>query len=149
MVQNTEKKYKIKKIFINLLLKKGKKEISEKKLKLLLTQIKKKEDTSPDKILIQSVQNLLPKIKAIPFTSKRSRKKKKRKNKNFNKNFLMFLNNETQINTYFLCLFKHSTKNLKKLEIAVIKTAKKKRPTFFFKKKYYLEIKKLKYNLKF
>jgi ribosomal protein S7 len=149
MVQNTEKKYKIKKIFINLLLKKGKKEISEKKLKLLLTQIKKKEDTSPDKILIQSVQNLLPKIKAIPFTSKRSRKKKKRKNKNFNKNFLMFLNSDKQIKTSFLWLFKHSSKNLKKLDIEVIKTAKKKSASFFFKKKYYREIKKLKYNLKF
>lgn len=147
MVQNLEK-FKIKKIFINLLLKQGKKEISEKKLKILLKKIKQKTKKNPDKILLKSVKNLLPKIKTIPFTNKRSRKKKKR-NKNFNKNFLMFLNPDKQIKTSFLWLFKHSTKNLKKLDIEIIKTAKKRSSTIFFKKNYYREIKKLKYSLKF
>jgi ribosomal protein S7 len=147
MVQNLEKKFKIKKVFINLLLKQGKKEISEKKFKNLLKQLKKKTKKNTNKIFIKSIKNLLPKIKTIPFINKRSRKKKK--SKNFNKYFLMFLKRDKQIKTSFLWLFQHSGKNLKKLDIEMLKTAKNKSATIFFKKNYYREIKKLKYNLKF
>ena len=56
MVQNLEKKFKIKKVFINLLLKQGKKEISEKKLKNLLKQLKKKTKKNPNKIFIKSIK---------------------------------------------------------------------------------------------
>jgi ribosomal protein S7 len=114
MLQNLEKNFKIKKIFINCLLKQGKKEISEKKLKLLLKELKKKTKKNPDKVLIKSVENLLPKLKTIPFVNKRSRKKKKIKN--FNKHFLMFLKEDKQIKTSFLWMFKNSGKNLKKLD---------------------------------
>jgi hypothetical protein len=97
--------------------------------------------------LIKSVENLLPKLKTIPFVNKRSRKKKK--SKNFNKHFLMFLKEDKQIKTSFLLMFKHSGKNLKKLDNEMIKTAKKKSATILFKKNYYREFKKLKYNLKY
>jgi hypothetical protein len=46
-------------------------------------------------------------------------------------------------------MFKHSGKNLKKLDNEMIKTAKKKSATILFKKNYYREFKKLKYNLKY
>lgn len=148
MVQNLEY-IKIKKIFVNLLLKQGKKEISEKKLKDLLKILKKKSNKNPDKILTKSIKNLLPKLKIIPFTNKRSRKKKKKKNKNFNKSFLMFLKPDKQIKTSFLWLFKHSNPKLKKLDNEVLKTAKRRSATILFKKNYYREIKKSRYNLKF
>jgi hypothetical protein len=61
----------------------------------------------------------------------------------------MFLKRDKQIKTSFLWLFQHSGKNLKKLDIEMLKTAKNKSATIFFKKNYYREIKKLKYNLKF
>lgn len=69
--------YKIKQLFINNLLKKGKKINSEFIFKNILINIKKKTKQKPIFILIKSINNLLPKLKTIGLPKKKRNKKKK------------------------------------------------------------------------
>ena len=68
---------KIKKIFANVLLKKGKKTNSEFILKKLLIKIKKVTKKNPNKLLQTFINNTSPKIKYIELQKKKKIKKKK------------------------------------------------------------------------
>ena len=70
--------YKIKKIFINMLLKKGKKMNSENIFKNILINLKKTTKQKPNFILIKAIKNLLPKLKAISIPNKKKSNKKKK-----------------------------------------------------------------------
>jgi ribosomal protein S7 len=70
--------YRIKKIFTNMLLRKGKKTNSENIFKNILINLKKVTKQKPNFILIKSIKNLLPKLKAISIPNKKKSKKKKR-----------------------------------------------------------------------
>lgn len=70
--------YRIKKIFTNMLLRKGKKTNSENIFKNILINLKKITKQKPNFILIKSIKNLLPKLKAISIPNKKKSKKKKR-----------------------------------------------------------------------
>jgi ribosomal protein S7 len=140
MEQNL-KEHKIKKLFINNLLKKGKKTNSENILKNILINIKKKTKQKPIFILMKCIDNLLPKLKTISLQKKKTKRKKK------DLYFLMFLNQDKQIKISINWLFLNSP--LKNIVTEIIETSNKKSKTINFKKKYYKEIKKLKFNLYF
>lgn len=76
--------YKIKKLFINMLLKKGKKTCSENIFKNILINLKKTTKQKPNFILFKSIDNLLPKLKAISIPNKKRNKKKKKRSLFFN-----------------------------------------------------------------
>lgn len=135
--------YKIKKLFINILLKRGKKVNSENIFKNILINIKQKTKQKPIFILIKCINNLLPKLKTIGLPIK----KRKKFNKKKNLYFLMFLNMDKQIKMSINWLFFNS--KLENIVKEIIDTAQNKSKTINYKKKYYKEIKKLKYNLYF
>lgn len=60
----------IKKNFIQLILKKGKKEKIEKFYSELVTQIKVQQQTNPQVFIIDRVQNFLPKIELKPVSKR-------------------------------------------------------------------------------
>lgn len=66
----------IQKLFANVLLKKGKKTKSEKIVKKILIEIKKKTKQKPIFILSKCIENLSPKLKtiSIPFNKKKKKK---------------------------------------------------------------------------
>jgi ribosomal protein S7 len=134
--------YKIKKIFINMLLKKGKKMNSENIFKNILINLKKTTKQKPNFILIKAIKNLLPKLKAISNTNKKKSNKKKK-----NMYFLMFLNEDKQIKKSISWLLSNS--NLKNITNEIIQTSKNKSKTINTKKQYYKDIKKLKFNIRF
>lgn len=134
--------YKIKKIFINMLLKKGKKTNSENIFKNILINLKKITKQKPNFILIKSIRNLLPKLKAISIPNKKKSNKKKK-----NMYFLMFLNEDKQIKKSINWLLSNS--NLKNITNEIIQTSKNKSKTINTKKQYYKDIKKLKFNIRF
>nr|YP_004564314.1 ribosomal protein S7 [Phytophthora andina]ADK76262.1 ribosomal protein S7 [Phytophthora andina] len=143
--QNMELKYeeyKIKKLFINMLLKKGKKTCSENIFKNILINLKKTTKQKPNFILFKSIDNLLPKLKAISIPNKKRNKKKKK-----NRYFLMLLNEDKQIKKSVSWLLLNT--NLKNLTSEIIQTSKNKSKTINTKKQYYKNIKKLKFNLIF
>lgn len=133
--------FKIKKLFINMLLKKGKKINSENIFKNILIDLKRITKQKPYFILLKCIKNLLPKLKAINIPNKKKSKKKK------DRYFLMFLNEEKQIKQSIAWLFLNS--NIKNLPNEIIQTSQFKSKTFNLKKEYYKEIKKLKFNIKF
>ena len=100
--------YKIKKLFINMLLKKGKKTCSENIFKNILINLKKITKQNPNLILFRSIDNLLPKLKTISIPNKKRNKKNKKKDRYF----LMLLNEDKQIKKSISWLFSNS--NLKK-----------------------------------
>nr|YP_010117832.1 ribosomal protein S7 [Phytophthora agathidicida]QPN53804.1 ribosomal protein S7 [Phytophthora agathidicida]QTV76622.1 ribosomal protein S7 [Phytophthora agathidicida]QTV76739.1 ribosomal protein S7 [Phytophthora agathidicida]QTV76778.1 ribosomal protein S7 [Phytophthora agathidicida]DAD54858.1 TPA_asm: ribosomal protein S7 [Phytophthora agathidicida] len=132
--------YKIKKLFINMLLKKGKKTCSENIFKNILINLKKTTKQKPNFILFKSIDNLLPKLKAISIPNKKKNKKKDRY-------FLMLLNEDKQIKKSILWLLLNA--NLKNLTNEIIQTSKNKSKTINTKKQYYKNIKKLKFNFIF
>lgn len=132
--------YKIKQLFINILLKNGKKTNSEIIFNTILIQLKKKTKQKPMFVLLKAINNLLPKLKAISIPNKKKSKKK-------NTFFLMFLEEDKQIKMSVLWLLKNA--KLQNITNEIILTANKKSKTFQHKKKYYYEIKKLKFNLLF
>ena len=134
--------YKIKKLFINILLKKGKKTCSENIFKTILINLKKTTKQKPNFILFKSINNLLPKLKAISIPNK-----KRKKNKKKDRYFLMLLNENKQIKKSISWLFLNS--NLKNISNEIIQTSKNKSKTINTKKQYYKNIKKLKFNLIF
>nr|YP_010394309.1 ribosomal protein S7 [Phytophthora fragariae]DAZ88317.1 TPA_asm: ribosomal protein S7 [Phytophthora fragariae] len=135
--------YKIKKLFINMLLKKGKKTYSENIFKNILINLKKITQQKPNFILFKSIDNLLPKLKAISIPNK----KRKKKNKKKDRYFLMLLNEDKQIKKSVYWLLSNS--NLKNIQNEIIQTSKNKSKTINTKKQYYKNIKKLKFNLIF
>lgn len=134
--------YKIKNLFINMLLKKGKKTNSENIFKNILINLKQTTKQKPNFILIKCIKNLLPKLKAISIPNKKKSRKKKK-----DRYFLMFLNEDKQIKKSVSWLFLNS--NLKNITSEIIQTSKFKSKTFNLKKEYYREIRKLKFNIKF
>jgi ribosomal protein S7 len=134
--------YRIKKIFINMLLRKGKKTNSENIFKNILINLKKTTKQKPNFILIKSIKNLLPKLKAISIPNKKKSKKKKK-----DVYFLMFLNENKQIKKSISWLLLNS--NLKNIVNEIIQTSKNKSKTINTKKQYYKDIKKLKFNIRF
>nr|YP_010394744.1 ribosomal protein S7 [Phytophthora tubulina]DAZ89181.1 TPA_asm: ribosomal protein S7 [Phytophthora tubulina] len=134
--------YKIKKLFINMLLKKGKKTCSENIFKNILINLKKITKQKPNFILFKSIDNLLPKLKAISIPNKKRKKKKKK-----DRYFLMLLNENKQIKKSVFWLLLNS--NLKNITNEIIQTSKNKSKTINTKKQYYKNIKKLKFNFIF
>jgi ribosomal protein S7 len=134
--------YRIKKIFTNMLLRKGKKTNSENIFKNILINLKKITKQKPNFILIKSIKNLLPKLKAISIPNKKKSKKKKK-----DVYFLMFLNENKQIKKSISWLLLNS--NLKNIVNEIIQTSKNKSKTINTKKQYYKDIKKLKFNIRF
>ena len=134
--------YKIKKLFINMLLKKGKKTCSENIFKNILINLKKTTKQKPNFILFKAINNLLPKLKAISIPNK-----KRKKNKKKDRYFLMLLNENKQIKKSITWLLLNS--NLKTITNEIIQTSNNKSKTINTKKQYYKNIKKLKFNLIF
>lgn len=134
--------YRIKKIFTNMLLRKGKKTNSENIFKNILINLKKITKQKPNFILIKSIKNLLPKLKAISIPNKKKSKKKKK-----DTYFLMFLNENKQIKKSISWLLLNS--NLRNIANEIIQTSKNKSKTINTKKQYYKDIKKLKFNIHF
>jgi ribosomal protein S7 len=134
--------YRIKKIFTNMLLRKGKKTNSENIFKNILINLKKITKQKPNFILIKSIKNLLPKLKSISIPNKKKSKKKKK-----DVYFLMFLNENKQIKKSISWLLLNS--NLKNIVNEIIQTSKNKSKTINTKKQYYKDIKKLKFNIRF
>lgn len=85
---------------------------------------------------------MVPKLKTISLPNK---KKGKRRKKDLY--FLMFLNEDKQIKISINWLFSNS--NLENIVNEIIQTSKNKSKTINFKKEYYRDIKKLKFNLHF
>ena len=135
--------FKIKKIFINMLLKKGKKNNSENIFKNILINLKKTTKQKPYFILLKCIKNLLPKLKAISIPNKKKNTKKKKKDSYF----LMFLNEEKQIKQSISWLTLNS--NIKNITNEIVQTSKNKSKTINTKKELYKEIKKLKFNIRF
>jgi ribosomal protein S7 len=133
---------KIKKLFINVLLKKGKKTKSENIFKNILINLKKITKQKPSFILLKCINNLVPKLKTISLPNKKKGKKRKK-----DLYFLMFLNEDKQIKISINWLFLNS--NLENIVNEIIQTSKNKSKTINFKKEYYRNIKKLKFNLHF
>ena len=141
-MEQKKEEFKIKNLFINILLKKGKKTFSENIFKNILIKLKKQTKQKPNFILFKAIKNLLPKLKLISIPDSKKNKKKR------NRFFLMFLNKDKQIKNSILWILSNS--NLKKNIInEIIQTSKLKSKTFNMKKDYYQNIKKLKYNIKF
>nr|YP_010616504.1 ribosomal protein S7 [Peronosclerospora sorghi]WAU47952.1 ribosomal protein S7 [Peronosclerospora sorghi] len=134
--------YKIKELFIKILLKRGKKNFSENIFKKILINLKKTTKQKPNFILFQAIDNLLPKLKIISIPNKKRKQKKKK-----DRYFLMLLNEDKQIKKSILWLLSNS--NLKTIHNEIIKTSKNKSKTINTKKQYYKNIKKLKFNLIF
>lgn len=135
--------YKINKLFINMLLKRGKKTRSENIFKNILINLKKTTKQKPNFILFKSIDNLLPKLKAISIPNKKRNKKKKKKDRYF----LMLLDEDKQIKKSIFWLLLNS--NLKTVVNEIIQTSKNKSKTINTKKQYYKNIKKLKFNIVF
>lgn len=133
---------KIKKLFINVLLKKGKKTKSENIFKNILINLKKITKQKPSFILLKCINNLVPKLKTISLPNKKKGKKRKK-----DLYFLMFLNEDKQIKISINWLFSNSS--LENIVNEIIQTSKNKSKTINFKKEYYRDIKKLKFNLHF
>jgi len=136
--------FKIKKIFINMLLKKGKKTNSENIFKNILIDIKKTTKQKPNFILLKCIKNLMPKLKTISIPNKKKSTNKKKKRDSY---FLMYLNEDKQIKKSILWLLSNS--NLKNISNEIIQTSKNKSKTINTKKEFYKEIKKLKFNIRF
>ena len=134
--------FKIKKLFINALLKKGKKTKSENIFKSILIKLKKVTKQKPSFILLKCINNLVPKLKTINLPNKKKGKKRKK-----DLYFLIFLNEDKQIKISIKWLFLNS--NLENIVNEIIQTSKYKSKTINFKKEYYRDIKKLKFNLHF
>lgn len=138
MELNEKNYYKIKKIFINFLLKKGKKRNSEKIFKEILIKLKIKTKQNPNFILLKSIKNLLLNFKIINMINK------KKKNNNF---FLIYLNKEKQLKEAINLLILNT--KISDLDNEIININKKKSKIINLKKEIYLNIKKLKFNMNF
>ena len=138
----------IKNLFIKMLLKKGKKSIAENLYNNILIELRKKTKQKPLFILIKTIDILAPKLKLInvPVSKRKTRKKK-------SKYFLMFLNKEKQIKDAinWLLLFsrKRKTNFIKNIINEIIGTFNNKSKSISKRDDTYIEIQKLRYNIKF
>lgn len=138
----------IKNSFIKMLLKKGKKSIAENFYNNILIELRKKTKQKPIFILIKTIDILAPKLKLInvPVSKRKTRKKK-------NKYFLMFLNKEKQIKDAinWILFFSRKRKSnlLKNILNEVLGTFNNKSKCLIKRNDTYLEIQKLRYNIKF
>ncbi len=138
----------IKNSFIKMLLKKGKKSIAETFYKNILIELRKKTKQKPIFILIKTIDILAPKLKLInvPVSKRKTRKKK-------NKYFLMFLNKEKQIKDAinWILFFSRKRKSnlLKNILGEILGTFNNKSKCLIKRDDIYLEIKKLRYKIKF
>lgn len=137
----------IKNIFIQMLLKKGKKTIAENLYNNILIELLKKTKQKPIFILIKTIDNLSPTLKLINIpVNKRKRKKKS----NY---FLIFLNKEKQIKNSinFLLHFsrKRKTNFLKNITTEILNTFNKKSKSIEKNKEIYKDINKLRYNIRY
>jgi ribosomal protein S7 len=137
---------KIKKLFINILLKKGLKFKSEKLLKTVLIDIKKITKKKPENILDNFIKNLSPKLKIIELQkSKRWKKRKKYKNSYL----FIFLNKDKQIKTSIKWLFLKNKFDNYETTKNIIQTSINRSKIINYKKNYYKDIKKLKFFFNF
>ncbi len=138
----------IKNLFIKMLLKKGKKSIAENLYNNILIELRKKTKQKPLFILIKTIDILAPKLKLInvPVSKRKTRKKK-------SKYFLMFLNKEKQIKDAinWLLFFsrKRKTNFLKNILNEILGTYNNKSKSITKRDDNYIEIQKLRYNIKF
>ena len=138
----------IKNSFIKMLLKKGKKSIAENLYNNILIELRKNTKQKPLFILIKTIDILAPKLKLIhiPISKRRTRKRK-------NKYFLMFLNKEKQIkdaiNWILFFSRKKKTNFLKNILKEILGTFNNKSQSIIKRDNIYIEIQKLKYNIKF
>ena len=134
--------------FIKMLLKKGKKSIAENLYNNILIELRKKTKQKPLFILIKTIDILAPKLKLInvPVSKRRTRKKK-------NKYFLMFLNKEKQVKDAVNWLLSFSRKRktnfLKNILNEILGTFNNKSKSIVKRDDTYIEIQKLRYNIKF
>lgn len=138
----------IKNLFIKMLLKKGKKSIAENLYNNILIELRKKTKQKPLFILIKTIDILAPKLKLInvPISKRKTRKRK-------SSYFLMFLNKEKQIKDAinWLLLFsrKRKTDFLKNILNEILNTFNNKSKSLTKRDDVYIEIQKLRYNIKF
>ena len=139
MEQKILKEHHVYKLFINFLLKKGKKNIAENKLKQILIKIKKKTKQKPFFILIKAIKHLMPKLKIITLITKKRYK---------SLNFLFFLTKKKQIQESISWLITNQKINVYSIVNNIIQTSKKKGLIFNKKKELYKKIKKSRFNIK-
>lgn len=138
----------IKNLFIKMLLKKGKKSIAENFYNNILIELRKKTKQKPIFILIKTIDILASKLKLInvPLSKRKTRKKK-------SKYFLMFLNKEKQIKNaiYWILFFSRKRKSnfLKNILSEIVGTFNNKSKSLIKRDETYIEIQKLRYNIKF
>ena len=144
-MEQNYKNNKIKQLFINILLKKGKKINSEKIVNNLLLNIKKNIKKNPNKILKKFINKTSIKIKYIEIPKKKRFKKKKWSKKKSLYVFI-FLNNNKQIKIPIKWLFLKKRKiNYINIINEILQTIKNTGRIISLKKNYYKEIKKLKF----
>lgn len=131
MVLNYKNK-EVKKVFENILIKKGKKTNSEKYLKTLFLELKKKNKKNPNNILNTFIKKNIIKLKYIEIIKKKRWSKRKTKKKK-NLYLCIFLNKNKQKKIPIKLLLKNKNK------INSILEKKSKKKIF-----YYNEINKLK-----
>ena len=134
--------------FIKMLLKKGKKSIAENLYSNILIELRKKTKQNPIFILIKTIDILAPFLKLINVqVSKRRTRKRK------NRYFLMFLNNEKRvkdaINWILFFSRKRKTNLLKNIINEILSTFNNKSKSINKRDDTYIEIQKLRYNIKF
>jgi len=134
--------------FIKMLLKKGKISIAENLYNNILIELRKKTKQNPIFILIKTIDILAPSLKLInvPVSKRRTRKRK-------NRYFLMFLNKNKQIkgaiNWILFFSRKRKTNFLKNLINEILCTFNNKSKSLNKRSDTYIEIQKLRYNIKF
>jgi ribosomal protein S7 len=141
-MEQKNKKFKIKNIFVKILMKKGKKSISEKIFKNILINLKNKTKQKPNFILKKAILNLSPKLKLINILFGKRKKY-----------FLIYLNEEQQMKisiNWLLFFSKTKSKNfLNNIINEIYETFNNKSKSIEKKKNLYKDIKKLKYNIIF
>jgi ribosomal protein S7 len=144
MELNYENK-KIKTLFINILLKKGKKIKSEKIIKKILINIKKNTNKNPNKIIKILIKKTAPKIKYIEI-NKIKRKRKRKWNKKKSLYVFIYLFEDKQIKMPIKWLFLDYKKiNYLQITQEILQATKNTGKLINKKKNYYKEIKKLKF----
>lgn len=138
----------IKNIFIQMLLKKGKKSIAENIYNNILINLLKKTKQKPIFILIKTIDNLSQTLKLINIPIGKRRRKKKQ-----SRYFLIFLNEKKQIKNSINLILSFSRKRrtnfLKNITNEILSTFNKKSKSIQKKLEIYKEINKLRYNIRY
>jgi len=129
-----------KKLFIKILLKRGKKNKAEKIIKNILINIKKKTKKNPNKIIKTFLRKTAPKLKYIEINKKRKRKKKSK----LYTFIYLFKDKQIKISIKWLIIKKNQI-NYEIVTKKILQAIKNKGSLIIKKKNYYKEIKKLKF----